>query len=122
PTPRELAKLDGAIAAAVGFGRARFAAVSSHGELVVGDLATGALIRSRVAPGATSALAADRDGRVVLAEDNRLLLWSPRSDSAVSAKPVSASSCGSGSACGDGNASASPCAPGSPCGDVDLVE
>ncbi|HEY6172997.1 MAG TPA: hypothetical protein VIX73_01085, partial [Kofleriaceae bacterium] len=65
-------------------------------------LATGALLRSRVAAGATSALSADRDGRVILAEDNRLFLWNPRSDAAVSAaKPVPGSPCGSGSACGD---------------------
>src|ERR1044071_4575141 len=66
------------------------------------DVCSSDLIRSRIAPGATSAISADRDGRVLLAEDNQLLLWSPRSDAATSAaKPVSAPPCGSGSACGD---------------------
>lgn len=75
--PRELAKLDGAVDAAAGFGDAGFVAVSSRGELVRGDLATGALARTRVAAGATGALAADRAGRVILAQDDRLLLWAP---------------------------------------------
>ncbi|HMG57028.1 MAG TPA: serine/threonine-protein kinase, partial [Kofleriaceae bacterium] len=73
--PREIAKLDGAVDAVTGFGDAGFAAVSRNGELVRGSLATGALTRAQLAPGTTSAIAADAAGRVVIAQDNRLVVW-----------------------------------------------
>jgi hypothetical protein len=73
--PRELAKLDGMVDGAVAIGATGFAAVSSKGELIRGDLATGALRRTRVEPGTSWAVAADRAGRVVVAEGNRLLVW-----------------------------------------------
>jgi hypothetical protein len=73
--PRELAKLDGIVDSAAAVGATGFAAVSSKGELIHGDLATGALRRTHVEPGTSWAIAADRAGRVVVAEGNRLLLW-----------------------------------------------
>ena len=73
--PRELAKLDGAVDGAVAIGATGFAAVSRNGELIRGDLATGALHRTRVEPGKICVIAADRTGRVVVAEDNRLVVW-----------------------------------------------
>jgi Protein kinase domain len=72
---REVAKLDGIVELAVGLGANRFAAVSSSGELVRGSLATSDLERTRIAPGTTSVLAADRAGRVVIGQDGRLLVW-----------------------------------------------
>jgi hypothetical protein len=74
-TPRELIKLDGIADNAVWLGGTRFAAVSSGGELVRGDYVSGALERAHVAPGTTGVIAADRAGRVLVAEDNRLLRW-----------------------------------------------
>ncbi|HEY0987932.1 MAG TPA: hypothetical protein VGD80_12800, partial [Kofleriaceae bacterium] len=53
----------------------RFAALSNAGEVVRGDLATGALDRTRAPPAASYVIAGDRSGRVVLAADQRLLLW-----------------------------------------------
>jgi hypothetical protein len=73
--PRELVKLEGDVEGAVALGATGFAAVSSKGELVRGDLATGELRRARVDPGASWAIAADRAGRVLVAEDRRLLVW-----------------------------------------------
>jgi hypothetical protein len=73
--PREVARLDGVVEAAVSLGGARFAAVSSKGELVRGNLATSDLVRSHVDLGTTGVLAGDGRGRVLSAEDNRLLLW-----------------------------------------------
>jgi hypothetical protein len=73
--PREIAKLDGTTETGVGLGGTRFAAISSTGELVRGDLAGGTLERARIRPGAGGALAADRSGRVIVAADNRLALW-----------------------------------------------
>src|SRR5258705_342215 len=62
---------------AAGRGGPSFAAVSSRGELVRGSFATTALSRARVQPGTTVVLAGDRAGRVLVAEDSRLLLWDP---------------------------------------------
>ena len=73
--PREIAKLDGIAENAVGFGATMFVAVSSSGELVRGNLATGELARARVQPGTTGVVAADRRGRVLVAQDNRLMVW-----------------------------------------------
>jgi hypothetical protein len=74
-SPREIAKLDGIAVAAVGLGGTQFAALSNSGEVVRGDLATGALARARAPSAASYVIAGDRSGRVVLAADNRLLLW-----------------------------------------------
>jgi hypothetical protein len=73
--PRVIAKLEGIVQSAVPLGGAGFAALSSKGELVRGDLATGALTRAHVPPGTTWAFAGDRTGRVFVAQDDRLLLW-----------------------------------------------
>jgi hypothetical protein len=73
--PREIAKLDGMAENAVGLGYRRFAAHSSSGEIVRSDLTTDALERARVAVGSDGFLAADRTGRVLVAEDRRLLVW-----------------------------------------------
>ncbi|HEY0191622.1 MAG TPA: serine/threonine-protein kinase [Kofleriaceae bacterium] len=75
PQPRQIAKLDGFVDAATGFGDTGFAAVSTAGELVRGDLATGALARARITAGSSTAIAAERAGRVLVAEDGRLLAW-----------------------------------------------
>ncbi len=75
--PRELVKLDGGVEGLVRLGATGFAALSAHGELVRGDVATGALARTRVSLGDHWSLAGDRAGRVLLAIDDRLLLWDP---------------------------------------------
>ncbi|HEY0992619.1 MAG TPA: serine/threonine-protein kinase, partial [Kofleriaceae bacterium] len=70
--PLEIAKLDGIAVAAVGLGGTRFAALSSTGEVVRGDLADRSLARARLPAAAHHVVAGDRTGRVVLAADNRL--------------------------------------------------
>ena len=75
--PRELVKLDGSPRGAVRLGATGFAALSAKGELVRGDVTTGALARTRVTLGASWSLDGDRAGRVLLAIDDRLLLWDP---------------------------------------------
>ena len=76
--PREVAKLDGAVELAIGFGDTGFAAASQRGELVRGDLAAGDLVRTRLPSGSADALAADATGHILIAQGNRLLLWTPR--------------------------------------------
>jgi hypothetical protein len=73
--PREVAKLDGIVEGAVGLGYRRFAAHASSGEIVRGDLTTDTLERTRIAVGSNGFVAADNLGRVLVVEDNRLLLW-----------------------------------------------
>ena len=73
--PHEIAKLDGIAAAAVGLGGTRFAALSSTGEVVRGNLADASLARARIPAAARYVVAGDLTGRVILAADNRLLLW-----------------------------------------------
>ncbi|TMQ08497.1 MAG: serine/threonine protein kinase [Deltaproteobacteria bacterium] len=73
--PREVASLDGTVDAATTAGATGFAAVSSKGELVRGSLTGGAVVRTRIVLGTTGVLAADLQGRVLAAQDNRLLLW-----------------------------------------------
>jgi len=73
--PRELVKLEGVVEATVVIGQSRFAAVSSGGELVRGDVSGATIERSHVPPGATTVLVADRAGRVIVAQDTRLLAW-----------------------------------------------
>jgi hypothetical protein len=72
--PREIARLDGDVENAVGLGGTLFAAVSSTGELVRGNLASNALARAHL-HASPSAFAADRAGRVLVAAGNRLLRW-----------------------------------------------
>jgi len=71
----QVAKLDGVVHHGVGIGRLQYAAHSSTGEVVRGDLATGKLERIRVPVGANGFLASDGNGRVLMIEDNRLLAW-----------------------------------------------
>jgi protein kinase-like protein len=73
--PHEVVKLDGFAENAVAIGATTYAAVSSSGELARGDLVTGALARTHVSPGTTGVIAADARGRVLVAQDNRLLVW-----------------------------------------------
>ncbi len=72
---RELVKLDGAVDGGAPVGSDRFTAHSRTGELVRGSLEGGALERARVDVGNSGYVIADRRGRVVIAEDNRLSLW-----------------------------------------------
>ncbi len=72
---RAVAKLDGVSTHGVGIGPMQFAAHSSTGEVVRGDLRTGALERVRVPLGNEGFLASDGKGRVLVVEDNRLLIW-----------------------------------------------
>jgi hypothetical protein len=76
--PTEVARLDGAVNSIVGRGGARFAAISTAGEVVRGDLATHQLERIRLPlPGESPAatVGVDRLGRVLIAVGNRLLAW-----------------------------------------------
>jgi hypothetical protein len=113
--PRELVKLDGGTLGAVRIGATGFAALSANGELVRGDVATGALARTRVTLRDRWAIAGDRAGRVLLAIDDRLMLWDPPGiagrSAAAAATAGSASATlvvtGSGAAGGSSGASAS---------------
>jgi len=72
---RMVAKLDGVSTHGVGIGPLQFAALSSTGEVVRGDLRTGAIERVRVPTGVNGFLSSDGKGRVLIIEDNRLLIW-----------------------------------------------
>ncbi len=72
---RMVAKLDGVSTSGVGIGMLQFAAHSSTGEVVRGDLRTGTLERVRVPMGTEGYLASDGNGRVLVIEDNRLMIW-----------------------------------------------
>jgi hypothetical protein len=74
---REIAKLDGQVLVLGSAGRDRYVALSAHGELVRGSLATGEIERVHVEldRGATVAVAGDRDGRTYVATRGRLLVW-----------------------------------------------
>ncbi|MEO8705316.1 MAG: serine/threonine-protein kinase [Kofleriaceae bacterium] len=72
---REIAKLDGMATFGTGLGNLTYAAHGSTGEVVRGDLITGKLERVRVPIGASGFLTRDLKGRVLIIEDNRLLLW-----------------------------------------------
>ncbi len=73
--PRELVKVDGEVISATRLGPNRFAAISSRGELVRGDVTTGAIERANVDTGKTSFIGGESGGRAVIAIDDRLLLW-----------------------------------------------
>ncbi|HEX3761452.1 MAG TPA: hypothetical protein VHW23_22300, partial [Kofleriaceae bacterium] len=75
--PRPLAKLDGDVEAMVRIGATGFAALSTHRELVRGDVATGVLARTRIAPSDDWGLSSDRAGRVVIGVGDRLMVWDP---------------------------------------------
>jgi hypothetical protein len=86
---REIAKLDGMASHGVGLGNLAFAAHGSTGEIVRGDLVTGKLERIRVPIGATGYLSRDSQGRVLIVEDNRLLVWDgPVTEIARFDKPI----------------------------------
>ena len=76
--PREIVKVDGAVISAVGLGPNRFAVLSSQGELVRGNLATGAIERTNVVAGERHFIGSEAGGRVVVATGDRLLLWDDR--------------------------------------------
>jgi hypothetical protein len=76
-SPRELVKLDGGTLGVVRIGATGFAALSTKGELVCGDVTTGALARTHVTLRDSWGLAGDRAGRVLLAIDDHLMLWDP---------------------------------------------
>jgi hypothetical protein len=96
--PHELVKLDGDTLGAVRLGATGFAALSERGELVRGDVATGALARTRVTLGASWSLAGDRAGRVLLAIDDRLLRWDPTGAQSAATAAVAAAAAAAGSA------------------------
>ncbi len=73
--PREVVKLEGRAFAAVSLGNLTFAAIGDQGEVVRGNLANGAIERTNVTPGREVFIAGDLLGRVLIVEDNRLLLW-----------------------------------------------
>ncbi len=73
--PQEIVKLDGIAIAGVALGELRFAAHSSTGEVVRGDLATGKLERIQVPMGTDGFLSTDGAGHLLIIEDNRLLTW-----------------------------------------------
>jgi hypothetical protein len=112
--PRELVKLDGGAEGVVRLGATGFAALSAHGELVRGDVATGALARTRVTLGTSWALAGDRAGRVVLAIDDRLLLWDPTGLGAPAAGSASAGATRAALVAPGSGAASGSIAPGAP--------
>nr|MBA3457826.1 hypothetical protein [Deltaproteobacteria bacterium] len=73
--PREVVKLDGHVISSVGHGSLQFAALSDKGELVRGNLTTNTIERTTVATGGGSFLSSEPGGRVLVARDDRLLLW-----------------------------------------------
>jgi len=72
---RAIAKVDGVSTSGVGIGPNQFAAQSSTGEIIRGDIRTGATERIRVPTGIEGFLASDGKGRVLIVEDNRLMIW-----------------------------------------------
>jgi hypothetical protein len=72
---RAIAKVDGVSTHGVGIGPNQFAAQSSTGEIIRGDIRTGATERIRVPTGIEGFLASDGKGRVLIVEDNRLMIW-----------------------------------------------
>ncbi len=73
--PREVAKLAGMTDGGVPIGHLEAAVHSTEGELVRIDLGTGKLSRTTIALGTRFLIQADPTGRVVLAEDKRVLMW-----------------------------------------------
>ena len=73
--PRELVKMTGKPDGAISLGHRRVALHSSSGELIRADLASGHIERTTIPLGTRFLMAADLGGRVVLAEDKRVLVW-----------------------------------------------
>ena len=73
--PRELVKLDGDIAASVTAGALDFVAISTRGELVRGNIASGALERANIAAGESMFVASDLGKRIAVVVDSRLYVW-----------------------------------------------
>ncbi|MDQ3341892.1 MAG: hypothetical protein M4D80_42640, partial [Myxococcota bacterium] len=74
--PREVAKVAGVPDGGAPLGHHKLAVHTSEGELLRIDVGTGAIQRTTVGVGTGSIVAGDpASGRVVIAEDTRLLLW-----------------------------------------------
>ena len=73
--PHELAKVDGGVAYVRVLDRRRFAALGKSGELVRGDIAGGALERTRIAATSDTLISATSSGDVVIATGVRLDVW-----------------------------------------------
>ena len=72
---REIVKLDGEMTGAVARGALRYAVLSDRGELVRGNLADDTIERTRIDLGKRYALGGEPGGRVLIGNDNRLLVW-----------------------------------------------
>lgn len=72
---KPVAKADGPIQHAVALGHLTYAARSNTGEVLRGDLSMGTVERIRVPMGHNGFLVGDHRGRVLIVEDNRLMLW-----------------------------------------------
>jgi len=70
-----VAKVDGVASQGVGLGPLQYAVHASSGEILKGDLRTGAVERVRVPIGTTGFVSTDGNGRVLISEDNRLMMW-----------------------------------------------
>jgi hypothetical protein len=74
--PREIAKVAGIANGAAPIGHHKVAVHSSDGELIRIDVATGAIAPTTIAVGSSFLMAGDpATGRVVVAEDARVMLW-----------------------------------------------
>ncbi len=71
---KELVKLDGAIAGIAVDDRGAFSAISAHGEIVRGSLASDRITRSRVTP-TGNMFVAIASGRTLVVLDDRLMVW-----------------------------------------------
>ena len=72
--PHELARLDGDVVSLARVGYLEYAAISAHGELVRGSLATGAIERTRV-PASQAYAIEGYAGKVVIGTGSQLLMW-----------------------------------------------
>ncbi len=72
--PHELAHLDGNVVSIARLGYLEYGAISEHGEIVRGSLATSALERARVPPSA-SYVVSGYAGKLVIGSGSQLLLW-----------------------------------------------
>ena len=72
---QEIVKLDGAVSWSVRRGLLQYAVLSDHGELVRGNLGDGSIERASVDLHANVTLASDPLGRVLIGNEDRLLVW-----------------------------------------------
>jgi tRNA A-37 threonylcarbamoyl transferase component Bud32 len=72
---RMVGKVDGVSHQGVGLGPLQYAVHASSGEVLRGDLRTGTFERVRVPIGTSGFVSTDGAGRVLIVEDNRLMLW-----------------------------------------------